>query len=61
MIKPSPSQHCQELAERMVIIGKEFNKLALPLRLGLLSVLSNKKISVLDRQLPELIKLINRK
>ena len=54
----SPSILCASLAEHMVKVGEVFTSLALPLKLGLMSVLSSKKISVLDKQLFQLVQTI---
>lgn len=51
-------QKCQELAEMMVKLGKIYSELALPLRMGFLSLLSSKKISILDKQIQKLLETI---
>ena len=42
----------------MLDIGQIFDGLVLPLKLAVLSVLSSRKISVLDKQLPDLLRQI---
>ena len=50
--------HCKNLSENMKKFGEVFARLELPLRLGIMSVLSSKKISVLDKQLIQLVQWI---
>ncbi len=53
--------HLQNLSENIITLGEVFAKLELPLRLGVMSVLSSKKISVLDKQLVKLFQSIEAK